>query len=264
MSLPVLSYSAPTALEPTSSVSSSEHSFIGAMSKKNDAAWSFADSVVSPALFLRCELAPSSLSSSATADIVFLDSRTDRPLYATQHCRRRGALSGTRADSFHPWAGDSVDLECRLFRLSPPSSASHDAHHAAPPTLLGTVTDEALLPPNGAGRAIPWERFYKRSWYSEKERDGAWKGREGGKYRWRTEVVRKEVEQFKLVDEKTKEILAMAQLVSSNLSGLVVSGTVLTSIDLVLLTLLQRTMVAQATRREKARGDWMDEEGQAW
>ncbi|GAA5933677.1 hypothetical protein JCM1841_005503 [Sporobolomyces salmonicolor] len=174
-------------------------------------------SVVSPSLVLACE----TLERTAGTKLYFVETQTGRTHYAARRQLKQAvpyqALEGGEAEE--EW----VFYEAR--------------------EKVAVVTEEALYV--RGGHRIDWSTFYRKRIFS---RISTWKGPDGKRYRWQMEG-----EDLKLIDDKTKEIVACVQERPSTSPRLIISALMLPSVSLMLITWLHRRLQQRLQQRQEAR-----------
>ncbi|BGP12154.1 hypothetical protein JCM10213_004719 [Rhodosporidiobolus nylandii] len=241
--------------------------------------WAYSPSpVVSPSLLLSCS------TSRGGKETVWRDAQSGRALYISRQFRRGadGRLLSSREakggdgliwpvwhDGMADAATEGEDGAVEYLLLECPSAGAvrraHLAGESIEPKKLGLITEEVLY--LRGGKKVAWKRFVKKGWFGSKEKEGAWKGVGGERYRWVREERKGAYEGeavLKLLHEKTKELMVAVHEVDGAPTQLILSALVLPSIQPVLFTLIhQQYAMASKKLRDDLR-DFEDEEGRAW
>ncbi|GAA6000060.1 uncharacterized protein JCM10292_003604 [Rhodotorula paludigena] len=233
--------------------------------------------VVSPALYLSWQESP--LAQRRQFETVFVDAEQRRVGFVARQYRRGrdgvlrkeaddGAASGGGIGFVWPeWhdglgSAEGVEESARgeegtEWLLLEVPSAKQRARGEDQLRKIGLVTEETLFLQQG--KKIRWSRFYKRALFGSGE--PSWKGVGGGKYRW---VKEKRDDVYKLVDDKTKEVVVSVREQDDKPTQLIVSALVLPSLQPILLTLLHRNFALAKKKLNADQREWEEEEVVAW
>ncbi|BGP36142.1 hypothetical protein JCM10449v2_000040 [Rhodotorula kratochvilovae] len=233
--------------------------------------------VVSPSLYLAWQESP--LANRRQSETVFVDAQARRVVFVAREYRRgrdgvlrREADGGAAAEDgilwpeWHDGLGAAEGAEAGQARndaegvewlLLEVPTAKQRERGSDQLKKIGLVTEETLFLQQG--RKIRWGKFYRRAIFGNGE--PTWKGVGGGKYRW---AKSKDAGCYKLVDDKTKEVVVSVRERDNKPTQLVLSALILPSIQPVVLTLLHRSYAIAKKALASDQRVWEEEEVVAW
>ncbi|GAA6053559.1 hypothetical protein JCM3770_005194 [Rhodotorula araucariae] len=232
--------------------------------------------VVSPSLYLSWQESP--LANRRRFETVFVDAQARRVVFVAREYRRgRDGVLSREADGgaaeegilwpeWHDGLGAAEGAEAGQARndaegvewllLEVPTARQRE-RGSDQLKKIGLVTEETLFLQQG--RKIRWSKFYRRAIFGNGE--PTWKGVGGGKYRW---VKSKDAGCYRLVDDKTKEVVVSVRERDNKPTQLILSALILPSVQPVVLTLLHRSYAIAKKALANDQRVWEEEEVVAW